>query len=61
MTKFKNNIESWGNIKLELGNHLMVHAILNEKLNKQFPHLKNIYHYTTLNGFISIIENQCLY
>ncbi|WP_269221881.1 DUF2971 domain-containing protein [Flavobacterium sp. IMCC34518] len=33
----------------------------NNKINKQFGHCEDIFHYTSINGFISIIETQSLY
>ena len=46
---------------MELGNEMIVNSILNEKLNRQFPSLGTIYHYTTLSSLISIIETQTIF
>ena len=61
MGKIELNDDVWYKLNLELGNLIIFSAFSNEKLNKQFPELKTIYHYTTLNGLISIIENQTFY
>lgn len=61
MEKIKINGDNWTALRLELSHQIMFHAVGNENLNKQFPSLKNIYHYTSLNGLISIIENQTIY
>lgn len=61
MKKIKINGDNWNAIRMELSQIIMFHAVGNEKLNKQFPSLKNVYHYTSLNGLISIIENQTIY
>jgi hypothetical protein len=61
MEKIKINGDNWTALRLELSDQIMFNAIGNEKLNKQFPSIENLYHYTSLNGLISIIENQTIY
>jgi len=61
LTKIKINDDNWTALKLELSSILTFNAFSNKKLNKQFPTLGTIYHYTSLEGLISIIEDQSLY
>lgn len=53
--------ESWTALRMQLSDIIMINAFKNEKLKKQFPPLKTIYHYTSLSGLIAIIETQSIY
>jgi hypothetical protein len=46
---------------MQLSDELMANALRNDKLNKQFPHIESIYHYTSLSGLIAIIETQSIF
>ncbi|NDV79964.1 DUF2971 domain-containing protein [Dysgonomonas sp. 511] len=59
--KIKITGESWAALNMQLSDILIQHAFLNEKLNSTFPSIETIYHYTSLSGLISIIENQTLF
>lgn len=59
--KIKITGENWTALKMELGDELIVNSILNNKLNKKFPSVGTIYHYTTLSSLISIIETQTIF
>ena len=53
--------ENWTSLKLQMSDAIMQQIFVNDKLKKEFPKLDTIYHYTNLNNFISIVENQTLY
>ena len=53
--------ENWTSLKLQMSDVILQQVFVNNKLNKEQPKLNTIYHYTNLNNFISIIENQALY
>jgi hypothetical protein len=53
--------ENWTSLKLQMSDVIMRQIFVNEKLNTEQPKINTIYHYTNLNNFISIVENQTLY
>lgn len=53
--------ETWAGLQIGLGDELLTHSILNQKMNKRHDSSDIIYHYTSLSGFVSILENQSLY
>lgn len=59
----KENItnETWTEIQGNLLQELLINSPKNEKLNKRFSSCDTLFHYTSLNGFISIIETQSFY
>lgn len=61
MNKIKIDSESWRNLRSEMTTVLMLNTIGNPVLKKENETVKTIYHYTTLHGLISIIENQSIF
>jgi hypothetical protein len=53
--------ENWTSLKLQMSEAILHQIFVNDKLNKEQPKLNTIYHYTSLNNFISIVENQTLF
>ncbi|WNH08039.1 DUF2971 domain-containing protein [Thalassobellus suaedae] len=53
--------ETWTEIQGNLFQELLINSPKNEKLNKRFGSCDTLFHYTSLNGFISIIETQSFY
>lgn len=58
---YKLTTEIWTGLNIELSNIIMFHAFHNEKLNAKIEQVDTIYHYTSLHGLVSIIENQSLF
>lgn len=61
MEKEKITNDAWTEIKAVFLQGLLCNYSKNIKLNKRFDSCDHIFHYTSLNGFISIIESQSLY
>ena len=59
----KGNItnELWTEIQGNLLQELLINSPKNKKLNKRFSSCETLFHYTSLNGFLSIIETQSFY
>lgn len=55
------NGESWTALRLQLGDIILHQVFVNERLKKENPRVDCIYHYTSLSGLISIVENQSIY
>lgn len=53
--------DNWTALKMQLSNVILANIFTNEKLGKQFPSTKTIYHYTSISGLISIIESQTIF
>ncbi len=56
--KIKLNDTIWANLEYQLANHLLKEAFVNPNLNHKIENSEIVYHYTTLESFISIIESQ---
>ena len=61
MEKIQIDGEIWTALRMELSNIILSQVFINDKLNKQFPSTKILYHYTTLNGLASIIDSQSIF
>ena len=59
--KIEINAEIWANIEYQLGNHLLKEAFGNPNLNHKLENSEIVYHYATLESFLSIVESQSLY
>ncbi len=61
MEKQKITNEIWTELQGNMLQGLLLTYPNNKKLNKVFEHNDILYHYTSLNGFLSIIETQSLF
>lgn len=59
--KIKLNDSIWANLEYQLANHLLNEAFVNPNLNHKIENSEIVYHYTTLESFISIVESQSFY
>lgn len=59
--KIEMNDEIWTNINLQLGDYLLKEAFVNPNLNYKVENSEVVYHYATLDSFLSIVESQSLY
>jgi hypothetical protein len=61
LEKIKIYGDRWTALEMELSQKLFFNSISNGKPIKQLPSPETIYHYTSLQGLISIIETQKIY
>ncbi|MFV0593404.1 MAG: DUF2971 domain-containing protein [Draconibacterium sp.] len=59
--KIEINAEFWASLKSQFCDQLMLNILFNDKLNKQADTSDLIYHYTSLESAISIIETQSFF
>ncbi|MEZ7498598.1 DUF2971 domain-containing protein [Flavobacterium sp. Arc3] len=59
--KIEINDEIWTDINYQLGNYLLKEAFSNPNLNHKLENSEIVYHYVTLESFLSIVESQSLY
>lgn len=59
--KIKINDKTWANIEYQLGNHLLKEAFANPNLNHKLENSEIVFHYATLESFLSIVESQSFY
>ena len=59
--KIKINDAVWTNINIQLGDYLLKESFSNPNLNFKVENTDIVYHYATLESFLSIVESQSLY
>jgi hypothetical protein len=59
--KIEMNHVIWTNINIHLANHLFKESFVNPNLNYKVENTEVVYHYATLDSFLSIVESQSLY
>ncbi|RKN83484.1 DUF2971 domain-containing protein [Ulvibacterium marinum] len=59
--KIKITAENWASLKLDLADKLLKASLTNDKVKKAVEPYETIYHYTSFEGLIGILESQNLY